>query len=64
MHGGREFASGPFSSKEEPVPDTLCHDVVVLSALRAYSNTAVGATYQRILAPLCTACLRIIKFCL
>ena len=55
MHSGRELAGGAFTSKEEPVANALCHDVVVLSALGTNSNTAVGATDQRILAPFCTA---------
>ncbi len=33
MHGGRKLACGALPSKEEPVTNALCHDVVVLSAL-------------------------------
>ena len=42
MHGGREFASGALSSKEQPVADALCHDVVVFSASGPHPHTAVG----------------------
>lgn len=58
MHGGRKFARGALPSKIQPVAYAFCHDIIVLSPLRAHTYTAVGPIHQGVLAPPCATCLQ------
>lgn len=40
-------------SKEEPVPDALSHDVIILSPKAAHAHAGVAAASHGVLAPAC-----------